>query len=122
MKIRVTEFCQLAEAAKAETNQAYLLGWSGRTDPDGNLRLPRLQGAEQLRRHTARGGRQGAHEARTFSDRPKRKAVYEQPPRTCLAKATSSTLSCKVLIAHTTKLEGFRRCRMASCACGLRLK
>jgi len=56
------------------------------------------------------------NEARTFSDPAKRKAVYEPAPRRCLAKATSLPLSSKVLIAHTTKLEGFRAVPEASCA------
>ena len=54
MKIRVTEFATSLKAAEAGDYQAYLIGWSGRTDPDGNLyTLPRLQRAEQQRRHTA---------------------------------------------------------------------
>src|ERR1700726_3492691 len=37
MKIRVTEFATSLKQAEAGEYQAYLLAWSGRTDPDGNL-------------------------------------------------------------------------------------
>ena len=37
MKIRVTEFATSLKSAEAGDYQAYLIGWSGRTDPDGNL-------------------------------------------------------------------------------------
>ena len=36
MKIRVTEFATSLKQAEAGEYQAYLLGWSGRIDPDGN--------------------------------------------------------------------------------------
>ena len=36
MKIRVTEFATSLKQAEAGEYQAYLLAWSGRTDPDGN--------------------------------------------------------------------------------------
>ena len=37
MKIRVTEFATSLKQAETGEFQAYLLAWSGRTDPDGNL-------------------------------------------------------------------------------------
>ena len=37
MKIRVTEFATSLKQAEAGDYQAFLLGWSGRTDPDGNI-------------------------------------------------------------------------------------
>src|SRR4029077_5627757 len=37
MKIRVTEFATSLKQAEEGNYQAYLLAWSGRTDPDGNL-------------------------------------------------------------------------------------
>ena len=36
MKIRVTEFATSLKQAEAGEYQAFLLAWSGRTDPDGN--------------------------------------------------------------------------------------
>src|SRR6185295_7304788 len=37
MKIRVTEFATSLKQAEQGDYQAYLIGWSGRTDPDGNI-------------------------------------------------------------------------------------
>src|SRR6516162_2179338 len=37
MKIRVTEFATSLKQAEAGEYEAYLLAWSGRSDPDGNL-------------------------------------------------------------------------------------
>ena len=37
MKIRVTEFATSLKMGETGEYQAYLIGWSGRTDPDGNL-------------------------------------------------------------------------------------
>ncbi|HEX2656353.1 MAG TPA: ABC transporter substrate-binding protein, partial [Xanthobacteraceae bacterium] len=37
LKIRVTEFATSLKEAESGNYQAYLLEWSGRTDPDGNL-------------------------------------------------------------------------------------
>ena len=36
LKIRVTEFATSLKQAEAGEYQAFLLGWSGRIDPDGN--------------------------------------------------------------------------------------
>ena len=36
LKIRVTEFATSLKQAEKGEYQAYLIGWSGRTDPDGN--------------------------------------------------------------------------------------
>jgi peptide/nickel transport system substrate-binding protein len=37
MKIRVTEFATSLKQGEAGEYQAYLLAWSGRSDPDGNV-------------------------------------------------------------------------------------
>ena len=37
MKIRVTEFATSLKQGEQGEYQAYLIGWSGRTDPDGNI-------------------------------------------------------------------------------------
>ena len=37
MKIRLTEFATSLKQGETGEYQAYLIGWSGRTDPDGNL-------------------------------------------------------------------------------------
>src|SRR5204863_7677920 len=37
LKIRVTEFATSRTAAERGEYQMYFIGWSGRTDPDGNI-------------------------------------------------------------------------------------
>ena len=61
LKIRVTEFATSLKQAEAGEFQAFLLGWSGRIDPDGNSyvflhsKAPQNYGA-----YSNAGGRQGA--------------------------------------------------------------
>ena len=58
MKIRVTEFATSLKQAEAGEYQAYLLAWSGRTDPDGkSLHFRQMQSAARLSRLLqSRGG------------------------------------------------------------------
>jgi peptide/nickel transport system substrate-binding protein len=109
MNIRVTEFASSLKAAEGGDYQAYLLGWSGRTDPDGNLYT-----FHACKAPNNYGGYCNAevdkvlNEARTFSDPAKRKAVYEPAAKTLLSEGHIIYLyHRKVLIAHTAKLEGF---------------
>jgi peptide/nickel transport system substrate-binding protein len=109
LKIRVTEFASSLKAAEGGDYQAYLLGWSGRTDPDGNLYT-----FHACKAPNNYGGYCNAevdkvlNEARTFSDPAKRKAVYEPAAKTLLSEGHIIYLyHRKVLIAHTIKLEGF---------------
>jgi peptide/nickel transport system substrate-binding protein len=111
MKIRVTEFASSLKAAESGDYQAYLLGWSGRTDPDGNLYT-----FHACKAPNNYGGYCNAeidkvlNEARTFSDPAKRKAVYEPAAKTLLGGEGHILYLYhrKVLIAHTTKVEGFK--------------
>ena len=110
MKIRVTEFATSLKQAEQGDYQAYLIGWSGRTDPDGNL-----YGFHACKAPNNYGGYCNAdvdnalNEARTYSDTAKRKAVYEPVAKMLLNEGHIRYLyHRKVLIAHTAKLEGFK--------------
>ena len=116
MKIRVTEFATSLKQAEAGEYQAYLIGWSGRTDPDGNLytfhacNAPKNNGG-----YLQRGGRQaaerGAHLLRTPA---KRKAVYEKVAKALLTESQGHIIYLyhrKVLIAQTDASS------TASCRC-----
>ena len=66
MKIRVTEFATSLKQAEQGDYQAYLIGWSGRTDPDGNIYI--FHKTARRRRTTAatpsrgrQAARRGAH-------------------------------------------------------------
>ncbi len=79
MKIRVTEFATSLKQAEAGEYQAFLIGWSGRTDPDGNLYI--FYGTKAPQNN---GGYCNPEvdklldEARTYSEPAKRKAIYEK--------------------------------------------
>ena len=79
LKIRLTEFTtSLAEAVKGNF-QVYLIGWSGRVDPDQNV-INHLgcDSAVQLGQVLQREDAGRLNEARTVSDPAKRKAAYEE--------------------------------------------
>ncbi len=111
LTLRVTEFAtSLAEGQKGNF-QIYLIGWSGRTDPDQNVinhlgcNTPFNWG-----KYCDEKTQAALTEARTFSEPAKRKAGYE--------KALAQIEADKPLIylyhdarlfAHTAKLEGYRQ-------------
>ena len=95
MKIRVTEFATSLKSAEAGDYQAYLIGWSGRTDPDGNLyifhkpaRRRRTTAAIATRRSTSCSTRRGS-----ISDPAKRKAIYEKVAKILLERGPRSSIS-----------------------------
>jgi peptide/nickel transport system substrate-binding protein len=109
MKIRVTEFATSLKSAEAGDYQAYLIGWSGRTDPDGNLYTFHACNAPNNNgKYCNPEVDKLLDEARTYSDPAKRKPVYEKVAKILLDEGHIVYLyHRKVLIAHTTKLEGF---------------
>jgi peptide/nickel transport system substrate-binding protein len=112
MKIRVTEFATSLKQAEAGEYQAYLLDWSGRSDPDGNLysfykckaplNYTGLCNADVDRL---------LDESRVPSDRAQRKAIYEKVTRLLLVDDDSIIYLYhrRMLIAHTARLEGYRQ-------------
>ena len=111
MKIRVTEFATSLKQAEQGEFQAYLVGWSGRTDPDGNLYIFYATKAPQNNSGYSNPGVDTLlGEARTVSDPAKRKAIYEKVASILQNEGPILYLyHRKVLIAHTAKLEGYRQ-------------
>jgi peptide/nickel transport system substrate-binding protein len=109
MKIRITEFATSLKSAEAGEYQAYLIGWSGRTDPDGNLYTFHACNAPNNNgKYCNAEVDKLLNEARTFSDPAKRKPVYEKVAKILLDEGHILYLyHRKVLIAQTTKLDGF---------------
>jgi len=111
MKIRVTEFATSLKAAEAGEYQAYLLAWSGRSDPDGN--------AYSFHKCKAPLNYSGfcnpdvdklLDESRIPSDQAQRKSIYEKLTKIILEEHPILYLyHPRVLIAHTTRLEGYRQ-------------
>jgi peptide/nickel transport system substrate-binding protein len=110
MKIRVTEFATSLKQAEAGEYQAYMLNWSGRPDPDGNLYIFHKTKAPQNY-----GGYSNPEvdklldEARIVSGLAERKAIYEKVAKILLGEGSVIYLYHRpVIIAHTTRLEGYK--------------
>src|SRR5438105_11402364 len=79
MKIRVTEFATSLKQAEAGEYQAYLLAWSGRTDPDGNLYIfHKCKAPQDYPGYCNPQADELLDEGRTLADMAQRKAVYEK--------------------------------------------
>jgi len=111
MKIRVTEFATSLKQAEAGEYQAFMLAWSGRIDPDGNSYVFLKTGAPQNYSAWSNAEADKAlDDARLVTDLAQRKAIYEK-----LAKAEMEDQALlyiyhrRILIAHTTKLDGYRQ-------------
>ena len=111
MKIRVTEFATSLKQAEAGEYQAYLLAWSGRTDPDGNLYIfHKCRAPQDYPGYCNPQADRLLDEGRTLSDMAQRKAVYEKLTKIILEDIPKLYLYHRlVLIAHTTRLEGYRQ-------------
>src|SRR5262245_7165139 len=111
MKIRVTEFATSLKQAEQGNYQAYLLAWSGRTDPDGNTYIFFKCNAPQESMGYCNGDVDKLlDDARVPSDVAARKAVYEKLTKTILEDLPKIYLyHRRILIAHTNKLDGYRQ-------------
>jgi peptide/nickel transport system substrate-binding protein len=111
MKIRVTEFATSLKAAEAGEYQAYLLAWSGRSDPDGNLYSFYKCKAPLNYPGTCNPDLDKLlDESRVPSDAAQRMSIYEKLTRIILEDHPILYLyHPRVLIAHTARLEGYRQ-------------
>src|SRR6476646_6460298 len=111
LKIRVIEFATSFKQAQAGEFQAFLIGWSGRIDPDGNsyvflhTKAPQNDGG-----YSSAEADKALEDARLITDPAQRKAIYEKLTKTVLNDVPLIYLyHRKLLIAHTTKLEGYKQ-------------
>src|SRR3954465_8291690 len=111
MKIRVTEFATSLKQAEAGEYQAFMLAWSGRIDPDGNSYIFLHSDAPQNYSVWSNAEADKAlDEARLVTDQGKRKAIYEKLTKLELDdEAILYIYHRRILIAHTTKLEGYKQ-------------
>ena len=111
MKIRVTEFATSLKQAEQGNYQAYLLAWSGRTDPDGNTYIFFKCNAPQNSMGYCNGDVDKLlDEARVPSELTTRKAIYEKLTKTILEDLPKIYLyHRRILIAHTSKLDGYKQ-------------
>jgi len=111
MKLRLTEFAtSLSEATKGNF-QAYLIGWSGRVDPDQNVinhlgcNTPFNWG-----KYCNETTQNALNEARTFTDQARRKAAYEAALTQIEADRPLIYLYHQALVfAHSAKLTGYKQ-------------
>jgi peptide/nickel transport system substrate-binding protein len=111
LKIRVVEFATTFKQAQAGEFQAFLIGWSGRIDPDGNSFVFMHTGAPQNDGgYSNPEADKALDDARLVTDPAQRKAVYEKLTKIVLHDEPLIYLyHRKLLIAHITKLEGYKQ-------------
>ncbi|MGB8428282.1 MAG: ABC transporter substrate-binding protein [Pseudolabrys sp.] len=111
LKIRVTEFATSLKQAEQGNYQAYLLAWSGRTDPDGNTYIFfKCNAPQDSMGYCNADVDKLLDEARVPSELGARKAIYEKLTKTIIEDAPKIYLyHRRILIAHTTKLDGYKQ-------------
>jgi peptide/nickel transport system substrate-binding protein len=111
MKIRVTEFATSLKLAESGEYQAFMLAWSGRIDPDGNSYVFLKSNAPQNYSAWSNPGADKAlDDGRLVTDQAQRKAIYEKLAKLVLEEEPLLYIyHRKILIAHTTKLEGYKQ-------------
>ena len=111
LKIRVVETATSLKQALAGEFQAFFIPWSGRIDPDGNAYIFLHSGARQNDGgYSNPEADKALEEGRQVSDPAQRKAIYEKLTRIVLNDEPRIYLfHRKLLIAHTTRLEGYRQ-------------
>jgi peptide/nickel transport system substrate-binding protein len=111
LKIRLLEWATSLKQAQAGEYQLFLLGWSGRTDPDGNSYIFLHSDAPQNESFYANPEADKVLEdARLTTDPAQRKSIYEKLTKIVLNDHPIIYLyHRKLLVAHTAKLEGYKQ-------------
>jgi len=111
MKIRVTEFATSLKQAEAGQYQAYMLAWSGRTDPDGNLySFYKCKAPLNYPGYCNPEVDKLLDQSRIPSDPAARKAIYAKITKILLTDDSILYLyHRRILIAHTAKLQGYKQ-------------
>jgi peptide/nickel transport system substrate-binding protein len=111
LKIRVIEFATSFKQAQAGEFQIFQINWSGRIDPDGNSyvflhsKAPQNDGV-----YSNPEADKAMEDARLVSDPAQRKAIYEKMTKIVLNDEPIIYIyHRKLLIAHTTRLEGYKQ-------------
>ena len=111
MKIRVTEFATSLKQSEEGNYQVFLIGWSGRSDPDGNSYSFHVCGQPQNTNGYCDKEVDAAHaEARSKSKFEERKKAYEKVAAKYLTEGAIIYLyHTQVLVAHSDRLEGYKQ-------------
>ena len=110
VKIRITEFATSLNTAEKGDFDAYLLAWSGRTDPDGNLySFHSCKGPLNYGKFCDPAIDALLDKSREISDPAERKKVFEQIAAKTIREGSILYLyHRKYFFPHTTKLAGFK--------------
>jgi peptide/nickel transport system substrate-binding protein len=110
IKLRVTEFATSLKQAEAGEYQAFLLDWSGRSDPDGNSYVFHKSKAPlNYAFYSSPDVDKELDDARLVTDMAQRKSIYEKMTKSILEDEPIIYLyHRKLLIAHTAKVEGYK--------------
>jgi peptide/nickel transport system substrate-binding protein len=111
LKIRLIEFATSLKQAQAGEYQMFLLGWSGRIDPDGNSYIFLHTNAPQNESfYSNPEADKLLEDARLITDQAQRKAIYEMLTKIALNDHPIIYIyHRKILVAHTAKLEGYKQ-------------
>lgn len=111
IKIRAVEFATTFKQAQAGEFQIFQINWSGRIDPDGNSYIfMRSKAAQNDGGYANPEADKLMEDGRLTSNFEERKAIYEKLTRILLQDLPIIYLYHRtLLIAHTTKLEGYRQ-------------
>jgi peptide/nickel transport system substrate-binding protein len=111
VKIQSTEFATSLTQAEQGNYQAYLLNWSGRTDPDGNIfSFTRTGGGQNDGRYSNAEVDKLLDDARTELDLAKRQALYARAARIAYGDDVHRIYLWhrKNIMAHSARLSGYR--------------
>jgi len=110
VKIRVTEFATSLNSAEKGDYETYMLAWSGRTDPDGNIySFQSCKGPLNYGKYCDPETDKLLDQSRTVNDPAARKKVFEEITKRTLANGSILYLyHRKMFFPHTTKLQGFK--------------
>ncbi len=109
--LRAMEFASSLQAATRGEFQTYLVGWSGRVDPDGNIfTFSRTGGGQNDGRYSNAEVDRLLDAARIELDAAKRRDLYAQVLRISLGQDTNRIYLWhrKNIMAHQARLAGYR--------------
>ncbi|MGD9882349.1 MAG: ABC transporter substrate-binding protein [Reyranella sp.] len=111
LKIRVTEFATSLKQAENGEFQLFLIGWSGRSDPDGNSYAFQVCNQPQNNAKFCDKEVDEAHaKARATSDPAERKKIYATVAAKFLAAGSVVYLyHRRVLVALSDKVDGYKQ-------------
>lgn len=111
LTLRAMEFASSLQAAARGEFQTYLVGWSGRTDPDGNIyTFTRTGGGQNDGRYSNSEVDRLLDAARTELDIEKRRDLYAQAVRLAFGQDVARIYLWhrKNVMAHSARLTGYR--------------